>query len=168
MVCQNPALDLSGIIVKELRVDYGNLDESLKEIKKEVIKHKLLIVNLQPAKIGKWGLARLWRSWMGSTADFMAKRGVNMLIVNSDDICISERPFDQNDAHELFTVKYLSDNNGQRLSWSRKGRDDMRAATRGERVFAMQQHQAWMVDKGIKHMNPKDSDYMRAIQEQDK
>lgn len=118
--------------------------------------------------IGKWTMTRLWRSWMGSTAKFMAVRGVNMLIVNSDDQCIGERPFDHNDAHELFTVKYLSDNQGKRLSWSKKGRDDMRQATRGERVFAMQQHQAWMIDKGIKHMNPKDSDYTRAVQEQDK
>lgn len=118
--------------------------------------------------IGKWTMTRLWRSWMGSTAKFMAERGVNMLIVNSKDKCIGERPFDQNDAHELFTSKYLSDNKGQRLSWSRKERDGNRAATRGERVFAMQQHQSWMIDKGIKHMNPNDSDYMKAIQEQNK
>ncbi len=126
------------------------------------------IVEAKNPAIGKWTMTRLWRSWMGSTGKFMADRGVNMLIVNSDDICISERPFDQNDAHELFTNKYLQDGRGKRLSWSKKGRDDMRQATRGERVFAMQQHQAWMVDKGIKHMNPKDSDYMRAIHEQDK
>lgn len=118
--------------------------------------------------IGKWTMTKLWRSWMDSTAKFMAKRGVNMLIVNSDDICIGEREFDKNDAHELFTNKYLQDNLGNRLSWSRKGHDGMRAADRGERVYAMQQHQAWMIDKGIKHMNPKDSDYMKAMQEQDK
>lgn len=168
MVYQNLALDLNGVIVKELRIDFGNFDESINEIKKELLKHKLLIVNLQSAKIGKWGLARLWRSWMGSTAKVMAQKGVNMLVINKDDKCIGERPFNANDAHELFTIQYLSDEKGKRLSWSKKGRDDMRQATRGERVFAMQQHQQWMIERGINHLNPKDSDYMKAIQEQNR
>lgn len=154
--------------MSEFQLTLHNIDKAndwLIELLNESPYHILKAKN--PA-IGKWTMTKLWRSWMGSTGKFMAARGVNMLVVNDKDVCIGERPFDHNDAHELFTSKYLSDNNGQRLSWSKKGRDDMRQATRGERVFAMQQHQQWMIEKGIKHMNPSDSDYMKAIQEQNK
>lgn len=152
--------------MSEFQLNLNNRDAANDWLISLLNKGPYWILGAKNPVIGKWTMARLWRSWMDSTAKSMAKRGVNMLIVNADDICISERPFDANDAHELFTSKYLSDENGQRLSWSKKGRDGMRQATRGERVYAMEQHQAWMIDKGISHMNPDDSEYKRTIQEQ--
>lgn len=118
--------------------------------------------------IGKWTMTRLWRSWMNSTAIFMADAGVFVDVKNKSGQVIFRRKFNKDDAYELFCSKLCCDENGNRLSWGKKGRDGMRTANRGERCFAMQQHQQWMVERGIKHLNPNDSDYIRAMQEQNK
>lgn len=126
------------------------------------------ILTAKNPAIGKWTMTRLWRSWMASTANEMESRGVTVDIKNSKGQVIGTRKYNENDAHEMFTFKYLTDSTGKRLSWSKKGRDGMRQADRGERVFAMQNHQQWMLERNISHICPNDSDYKRAIQEQNK
>lgn len=157
-----------GKTLSEFQLNRNNQEDAYKWITNLLNEGPYYILTAKNPAIGKWSMTRLWRSWMDSTAKEMAKRGVNMLIVNGEDKCIGERQFNADDAHELFSTTYLSDNNGKRLSWSRKGRDGMRQATRGERVHAMEQHQHFMINRGIKHLNPNDSDYKKALQEQNK
>jgi hypothetical protein len=124
-----------------------------------------------PAKVetGKWGMARIWRSWMSSTADYMAARGAVMpLCTKPDGSWYGERPFNKEDAHELFTYQLLgADKDGNRLSWSREGREGMRPATKGERFLAMVKHEQWALERGIRLFKPAESEYAQLEREQD-
>lgn len=123
----------------------------------------------QDANTGKWGMARLWRKWMWQTAEFMASRGVTMpLMITAEGKLYGERAFGPEDAHDLFTAQWLGvDKDGQRLSWSRQGRDGMRPATKGERFIAMLKHQDWAIEKGVNLFNPKESEFHTMQREQD-
>jgi hypothetical protein len=118
---------------------------------------------------GKWGMAQLWRVWMSITGEWMAGRGAKQpLLVRPDGTWLGERPFDKNDAHELFTHKWLgADKEGKRLSWSKDGRDGMRPADKGERFMALLKHEEWATEKGILLFKPKDSEYAKLEREQD-
>lgn len=73
---------------------------------------------------------------------------------------VGSRSFDANDAHELFTMRWLgTDENGNRLSWSRTGREGMRAATKGERFGALRSHEEYANERGIILFKPRDSEY---------
>lgn len=129
-----------------------------------------VIVKISDGNTGKWGMARLWRSWMASTAEYMAAQGCVMpLMIGTNGEPYGQRKFNADDAHELFTHKWLgADVNGDRLSWSKSGREGMRPATKGERFNALRQHEEWAIDKGIKLLNPRDSEYSQLKQEQNK
>jgi hypothetical protein len=116
--------------------------------------------------IGKWGMTRMWRSWMSSTAEFMAANGSVMpLMTKKDGSWYGKRPFNEQDAHELFTSVHLgNDNKGNRLSWAKSG-DDI--ADKGQRFLACLKHEQWMVDKGIKFLIPKESEFFKEKQKAD-
>lgn len=124
-------------------------------------KDRFVVVELSTGKVGKWGMARLWRSWMSSIAEYMANNGAVMpLVMGKDGSYKKTRPFNAEDAHELFTYHCLGeDENGNRLSWSKSGHDGMRPATKGERLHAMRQVEQWALERGIKLFNPQDSEY---------
>jgi hypothetical protein len=149
--------------MKDFRLTKNNLDELDEYILSELDEHGELIISSQPAKVGKWGMARLWRSWMSSTAEYMALQGVTMpLHVKKDGSLYGSRCFNTYDAHELFTHQWLgADADGNRLSWSKSGREGMRAATKGERFHAMLRHEEWALNKGIALIKPRDSDYAK-------
>jgi len=140
----------------------------MSELQTELETNPILILSVQPENTGKWGMARLWRMWMDSTAKFMAKNGCTMpLMVNAEGVIYGTRQFDPNDAHELFTSRWLGvDADGTRLSWARRGHDGMRAATKGERFNALRQHEDWSTDKGIILFKPRGSEYDQVAQEQ--
>lgn len=129
-----------------------------------------VIVKTQSANVGSWSMARLWRSWMASTALFMASNGVTMpLMIDRNGNTYGKRNFNAEDAHDLFTAKWLGeDENGNRLSWSRNGREGMRAATKGERLHALRQHEEWCSTKGIVLINPSDSEYRQLLEQENK
>ena len=116
---------------------------------------------------GKWGMAKLWRVWMESTCKYMNSAGVRMpLMVKSTGESYGSRGFTPEDCHLLFTSQWLGvDKDGMRLSWSKKGRDGMRAATKGERFHAMLRHEEWALSRGIVLMKPRDSEYWKLEQE---
>jgi len=118
---------------------------------------------------GKWGMARLWRAWMSTTGDWMAARGAKMpLCLREDGSHYGEREFNPDDAHELFTSQWLAlDKDGSRLSWSKKGRDGMRPASKGERYIAMLKHQDWASERGILLFKPRDSEFARLERDAD-
>lgn len=152
--------------MKDFQVRNHNLELFIEEIQKELSEEKLLIINTQPAGTGKWGMARLWRSWMAVTAKFMAGNGVKMpLMLKKDGSWYGSRPFDANDAHELFTRQWLGvDQEGTRLSWAKSG--DQRKATKGERFNALRKHEEWSINKGIILFKPRGSEYEKLEQEQ--
>ena len=154
--------------MKDYQVSNHNIDQYFEELVKEIDEHKLVICSSQPANTGKWGMARLWRAWMATTADFMANNGVTMpLMINDKGEAYSNRPFDANDAHELFTRQHLGvDESGIRLSWAKSG--EQRKATRGERFNALRRHEIWSSEKGITLFKPRESEYNKLLEAEEK
>ena len=107
---------------------------------------------------GKWGMARLWRKWMSVTADYMAANGSKMpLMIKSSGEWYGSRPFNANDAHELFTAQWLGVNeHGDRLSWKRS--QGANVADKGQRFLAMLKHEHWCIEKGINLPQPRNSE----------
>jgi len=161
--------------VKSHNLTESSLSAFLHSITSELLINPLLVVTVQTigeyreeSSAGKWGMARLWRSWMKSTADFMAANGCKMpLMIQKNGEHYGSRPFGPEDAHALFTQQWLGCNaEGERLSWSKSGRDGMRAATKGERFNAMLKHECWAVDRGVTLMMPRNSEYNNLLNEQ--
>ena len=121
---------------------------------------KLYDVSINERNIGKWSLSRLWRAWMSDIAKWMSANGATMpLVIGANGEFSGQRSFNADDAHELFSVMTLgTDKDGNRLSWSKSGRDGCRPASKGERVLAMQRVEAWSSERGIKLLNPADSE----------
>lgn len=115
---------------------------------------------------GKVGMLRLWRKWMSITADFMAANGVTMpLMLDKDGKPYGKRPFNANDAHELFTSQWLGlDQSGKRLSWVMSEGDNV--ADKGQRFIAMMRHQNWCIEKGISLPKPRNSEFSELEQQQ--
>jgi len=147
----------------------GNLNHFQLLLEKTLTNHYSLIVNTSSPNTGNWSMARLWRLWMDNTSRHMAASGCRMpFYITPTGQNYGTRLFDHNDAHELFTATHLGvDANGKRLSWARQSHDDMRSADQGERIHAMQQHEAFASERGITLTIPRDSEYMRLKQQQD-
>ena len=145
----------------ELVVTKHNLQEMLNEINKELEENPAIVVKVSSAYEGKWGMARLWRSWMTTTAQFMAQNGVTQpLYIDSKGIAHGKRAFNKDDAHELFTANWLGhDENGNRLSWAKTSKDGRRKADKGERYHAMCKHEEWCLERGIVLNKPRDSEF---------
>jgi len=158
------------IRVKDYQLTNHNIEGFFKEVQNELKEHPVIIVTTQNASIGKWGMARLWRSWMSTTADYMAANGCIMpLMLKFDGGHYGKRPFNKGDAHELFTCQHLGvDAAGIRLSWAKKDHDGMRAATKGERFNALFKHEIWATERGIILFKPRGSEYDKLEQEQNK
>lgn len=153
--------------MKDAQVTNHNLEEFFEDFVKELDEHKILVVSYQKSGTGKWTMARLWRAWMATTADFMAKNGVTMpLMINADGVAYATRPFNADDAHELFTRQHLGvDENGVRLSWAKSG--DQRKATKGERFNALRLHEIWSSERGIMLFKPRKSEYTELSNKQE-
>lgn len=147
--------------MKDYQLTKFNLEAFFNDIQRDLELNPVIIVNVQSGNTGKWGMSRLWRSWMATTAKFMAERGVTMpLMIKADGTIHGTRPFNAEDAHELFSSCWLSvDENGTRLSWSKKGHDGMRPATKAERYYALNRHEVWAINKGLILFKPRDSEY---------
>jgi len=155
--------------VKDYQLTKHNLKDLFDLLQDELEKNPVLVVSSQSGSTGPWGMARLWRGWMSKIGSWMADQGAVMpTVLAKDGTYQNTRPFNQNDAHELFTSKFLYlDSNGERLSWSKKGRDGMRAATVGERYNALRMCEDWATMRGIILFTPRDSEYNQLKQQQD-
>ena len=160
----------SGWVVKDYQLSKSNLDRFMQDIEFELSKSPHLVVSTQDATTGKWGMARLWRTWMSSTAKYMAANGCTMpLMLKEDGSLYGKRPFNHDDAHELFTSQWLGvDSEGIRLSWAKTEHDGMRVATKSERFFAMLKHEQWAIEKGITLLKPRDSEFAKMEQESER
>jgi len=147
--------------MKDFQLSKHNINSLFEELSKELETAPLIVVSSQNASTGKWGMARLWRAWMSSTATWMAKNGAKMpLCLRKSGENYGTRPFNSNDAHELFTSQWLMvDETGTRLSWAKDPHDGMRTATKGERFICMVRHEQWALERGIMLFKPRDSEY---------
>lgn len=147
--------------MKDFQLSKHNINLLFEVLTGELETAPLIVVSSQDASTGKWGMARLFRAWMRSTATWMAKNGAKMpLCLNKNGTNYGTRTFNENDAHELFTAQWLGvDKDGIRLSWAKKSHDGMRAATKGERFICMQRHEQYALDRGIMLFMPRDSEY---------
>lgn len=146
---------------KSYKPTISNLPILISEILTALNEGKALKVDIKLDAIGKWSMSRLWYSWMASTADYMAARGCVMpTLILEDGKWLGERKFNSNDAHELFTISYLGqDESGNRYSWGKSKESDKPQADISLRVYAMQSHKVYMDERGIKYMNPRDSEF---------
>jgi len=117
---------------------------------------------------GSQTLLNTWMMWMQETAQHMAWQGVTMpLYIRSNGEMVGKRAFEQRDAHELFTSQYLGlDADGLRKTWSRTKSTEEIQASVGDRLFAMDTHKQWAIEKGIQLTIKKDSQYMKLKAEQ--
>lgn len=155
--------------MKDYQLTKNNLESFFHDIQAELDGTPVVIVSTQDAGTGKWGMAKLWRSWIGKVADVMAGRGSTMpLVIKANGEHHGSRPFNASDAHELFTASFLGvDGEGYRLSWSKKSHDGMRAATKGERFIALRKLEMFCLEKGIPVFKPRDSEYSKLEEEQE-
>lgn len=146
--------------MKDQLLTIHNLPDVVEMLQQDLAGTPVLMLSTKNPKIGKWGMAKIWRKWMQQTGDYLAGRGALMpVILDKDGKYTETRAFNSDDAHELFTGKWLGvDEAGNRLSWSKAGREGMRAANRSERYHAMQKHQEWASSRGIFLYHPQDSE----------
>lgn len=126
---------------------------------------KEIIAKTPDANTGTVPMLRTWRMWMRETAQWMAWQGAKMpLCYDKQGNPWGERAFNENDAHELFTHKWLGcDEKGVRYSWRMRGEaeDGSTPAPKTKRLWAMECHEAWCTDRGIKLTIPENSEYRK-------
>jgi len=64
--------------MKDFQLSKSNLNLLFEKLTEELEEAPLIVVSSQNASTGKWGMQRLWRAWMSSTAVWMAKNGATM------------------------------------------------------------------------------------------
>lgn len=131
-------------------------------------KNFLLKFETKSERAGTMPMLALWWVWMTEIAKIMAANGCTMpLYIDSKGNANGTRPFSKDDAHELYTLKFLgSGASGQRLSWSMcKSNPSALVADKGQKLFAMRQMHDWATDRGYTLSNPESSEYQKLIKE---
>jgi len=116
-------------------------------------KHKHVTWTFTTGEKNSWPMKKTWRMWMAETAKWMAERGATMpLLINADGVAYKSRPFDANDAHELFVRQWLGvDEHGNRY---KTATDD-----KGQMLHMMDRHIQWAAEKGLSLTIPKYGEY---------
>lgn len=155
--------------MSEFQLNLNNIDQANDWLINILNESPYWILDAKNPTIGKWSMSRLFHAWCKSSANWMSNNGSRMpMYMDSKGKHHGKRLFNEQDAKELFSSTWYTDENGKRLSWSKGGTKKARAGTRGERYHCCNMLQQWMLERGIKHLNPKDSDYLKVTQEQNK
>ena len=153
----------------EFQLTLHNLDDANEWLIGLLNESPYHILTAKNPAIGKWSMSRLFHAWCKSSADWMANNGSRMpLYMDSDGNYHGQRLFNEDDAKQLFSSTWYTDENGKKLSWGKKNTKKARVGNRGERYHCCNMLQQWMIERGIKHLNPNDSDYIKTMQEQNK
>lgn len=155
----------------KLRVGNGVFLPECEKAREEFRKHlpgQLVHVELADKDPGSINMLRTWRGWMGETAAYMAALGAKINYTNDAGVVYFTREFNGDDAHDLFTSKYLgTDEEGRRKTWSMSRKDDGAIqASIGDRLWAMDRHLEWCTEKGWKLTIPRNSEYTKLKAEQ--
>jgi hypothetical protein len=112
---------------------------------------------------GSKSMLNTWMMWMDETAAFMRGQGVTMSqYIDSKGEHHGTRMFKKEDAHDLFTSKYLGkDEEGLRKTWSMTKSGEESQASIGDRLHAMDTHAEWCVQRGINLTIPRDGQYRK-------
>jgi len=151
----------------EYSVNKANLNDVFNSISKELDTVPNILLKTESHKTGKWGMSRLWRSWVAKASEYMARNGAVMpIFLDKNGNYGKTRPFNFSDGHELFTMNCLGcDKDGVRLSWAKSAHDGMRLATQGERFHALRMLEQWCTERGIILLKPRDSEYCKLEEE---
>ena len=69
--------------MKDYQLTRHNLEEVFNELQSMLEEKPVIVLSAQDGNTGKWGMARLWRAWMSTTAKFQAANGVTMPLMIS-------------------------------------------------------------------------------------
>lgn len=146
-----------------------NISDVFQELELELSTNEILLLTTTNPVNHKWSMAKLFRMWMVPTAVHMRNTGWTMPLGYKNGKPYGKRLFDSNDSYELFTAFHGGvDEDEKRLSWTKKGRDGMRPATNGERFDMLRKHENWALEKDVILMKPRDSEYWKMEEEQNK
>lgn len=126
------------------------------------LKHKHVTWTYTTGEKNSWPMKKTWRMWMGETAKWMAQNGATMpLAIKADGTVFGARPFDANDAHELWVRQWLGvDANGERY---KTASDD-----KAQMLHMMNRHVQWAAERGLSLTIPRDGEYQKLNNEMSK
>lgn len=162
-----------GVLMELLLVKRGGMyapyGEESKKVFRKVPLGQVMRCDVKNESTGSVPMLRTWRKWMAETALHMAHFGCTMpLYIDSKGIPRGSRPFNADDAHELFTMKWLGcDDQGRRYSWGMSKSDDVTQAPFSKRLYAMDKHAQYCAERGIKITIPRRGEYADAMREQE-
>jgi len=120
-----------------------------------------IVVKFENKNPNSWPMMKTWRMWMSETAKFMSASGVYMpQYFTKEGVAVGRRPFDANDAHELFVRRWLGvDAEGERYRTA--------SGDKGKMLYMMNKHVEWAVDKAIFLTIPEDSEFQKLNEAQE-
>ncbi len=121
---------------------------------------RFLKLKVTDGQRNSWPMKKTWRMWMSQTATWMAGNGVKMpLAIKADGYPWGERPFNADDAHELFVKTWIGvDANGERYKTA--------SGDKGVMLHMMDRHLEWALDRGVQLTIPESGEYSRLKQQQ--
>jgi|GEM_PF-1253709 len=161
---------MAELLLKKCGGMYAPYGDESKAVFRKVPMGKVMRCEVKSESTGTIPMLRTWRGWMGETARYMASQGCTMPhYIDSKGIARGRREFNGDDAHDLFTTLHLGcDENGRRYSWSMSKDPDVTQAPHSKRLYAMDKHVHWCVEKGIKITIPRTGEYADGMKEQEK
>ena len=120
--------------------------------------------------VGSSNMLRTWRMWMAEIAVHGQHRGATMpLMVDRHGEPHGSRPYNSDDAHEMFCNLYLGCNKeGRRLSWSMDPDGEDVVATKSQRLFAMDKVVIWAAENTVPITIPRQGDYWDYMEAQER
>lgn len=160
---------MAELLLKKCGGMYAPYGDESKEIFKKIPLGKVMRCEIKSESTGTIPMLRTWRGWMAETARHMAHMGCTMpLCIDANGNPHGSRPFNADDAHELFTMKWLgADEDGRRYSWSMSNSGELIQAPFSKRLYAMDKHVQWCAERGIKITIPRTGEYAEGMREQE-
>lgn len=139
----------------------ASLANAISQLVKAFEEKRFVRLKMSTGRANSWPMQKTWRMWMKETANWMAANGATMPLVMKHGKAHKTRPFNEQDAHELFVRTYLGqDDNGDRFHTG-AGADD-----RDKMLLMMDMHLAWATERGIRLTIPGDGEYIKLRDQQ--
>lgn len=160
-------------MILEFKVVEGTLIAYSTQCKKYVDKQtdrSILKLKVADTDVGTWSMSKTWRKWMDEISTHMRHKGCTMpLYYDGEGVPHGTRPFNKQDAHELFTIKFMgADPEGNRYSWAMDSDGGVTVAPKEIRLHAMDRVVQWTAENMVPITIPRNGDYSdyREAQEQ--
>lgn len=158
------------LLLKKCGGMYAPFGDESKAAFKKIPLGTIMRCELKNESTGTIPMLRTWRGWMGQTAQHMAAAGCFMpLYIDSQGVARGRRAFNGDDCHDLFTSRWLGvDEQGRRYSWSMSSNPELIVAPKFLRLHAMNLHLEWSTERGIKLTIPRNSEFQKLQEAQEK